>query len=452
MKRNVLVTLTMILILILAACTGGNNTGDETEPTEDPQAQVTEEETPTDDEVARPTEEPRIPVVIAIQNIPRGTVIQADRLATVLYPADVVPGGAFDSVEFVVGKIAATDIYAEEFILSRKLVESFDSLGSVGSDAAALLEPGRVAVSVPIDRITSVAYALQSGDRVDVIVSMLFVDLDQDFQTLSPNIMTPGSYFNSITSDPETNSLILDRRFTAPPDLSFQVFNPPVFYQYRAEGFESRNIVGQDAYSSTGSVSVNVTTRDDLIIPVVIEPSEQQRPRLLTARTVTDAQVLWVGEFPRDGRIFAPAPTPTPIPVEDPDEELVDADGEVITPTPIADRPTIITLAVRPQDAVILTYMAESGIPMTFALRSARTQGLPDTDPVTLAYLLATYEIVPPEALNFGLEPAIRSIRGITLENIFGGESATEAGTEGGTGDAATDGGGDTSADGGAGN
>src|SRR5690606_18542714 len=90
------------------------------------------------------------------------------------------------------------------------------------------------------------------------------------------------------------------------------------------------------------------------------------------------------------------------------------------------DRPTIVTVAVRPQDAVVLTYMAEAGIPMTFALRSARTQGLPDTSPVTLNYILQTYNIQVPESLNFGIEPAIRSIRGITLENIFASGDATD--------------------------
>jgi len=74
---------------------------------------------------------------------------------------------------------------------------------------------------------------------------------------------------------------------------------------------------------------------------------------------------------------------------------------------------------------------------MTFALRSARTQGLPDTDPVTLSYLLATYDIVPPESLNFGLEPAIRSIRGITLENIFASGDASDEGNVEAGGEAA---------------
>jgi len=40
------------------------------------------------------------------------------------------------------------------------------------------------AVSIPIDRITDIAYAVQDGDRVDIIMSMLFVDVDEIFQSL----------------------------------------------------------------------------------------------------------------------------------------------------------------------------------------------------------------------------------------------------------------------------
>lgn len=413
MKRNVLVTLMIIILVSLTACNavGGS---DGTDP-ENPEDQPTSEEVA---QVSTPAETaiPRLQVVMAVQNIPRGTVITPDRVTVVLYPVDVIPGDTFDEIEFVVGQIAATDIFTNELILSRKLVQSLDSLGSVGSDAAAILEPGRVAVAVPIDRITSVAYALQPGDRVDVIVSMLFVDLDQDFQTMLPNVMTVGDFYLAYETQGEENVLV-------------QTYSRPEFatnFAFRADGFDSRTSIAADTLAVTGLQSV--TVRHDMTNPVIIEPSEQQRPRLVTQRTVTDAQVLYVGEFPRDGRIFEP--TSTPVATPEPDPNAVEAEeGEDVEPTAVVPgRPTIITLAVRPQDAVTLTYMAESSIPMTFALRSARTQGLPDTSPVTLNYILQTYNIQVPESLNFGIEPAIRSIRGITLENIFASGSPDDEG------------------------
>jgi Flp pilus assembly protein CpaB len=66
----------------------------------------------------------QVPVVIAIQDIPAGMEITPDRIGVISYPADVVPRGAFESIEEVVGYVARTDIYTEEVILARKVLES----------------------------------------------------------------------------------------------------------------------------------------------------------------------------------------------------------------------------------------------------------------------------------------------------------------------------------------
>lgn len=127
-----------------------------------------------------------------------------------------------------------------------------------------------------------------------------------------------------------------------------------------------------------------------------------------------------VGNFPSDGRIFAPAPTPTPdwTPTPVPEGETASAEPTA-TPTPISLRPDIISLGVTPQDAVVLTYLIESGIPLTFALRSAATTSLPQTNVVTLDYIMREYRINVPEKFNYALEPAIRSIRSIQLTDTI---------------------------------
>ncbi|MEL6402888.1 MAG: Flp pilus assembly protein CpaB [Chloroflexota bacterium] len=437
MNRKLLLILLAIFAIVIAGCTGGGTTDGETTDEDDGVAVAQVDETNNDDDEAdeapRATDIPTIPVVIAVQNIPRGTVIDRERVDVILFPATSVPDGAFAEVNDVIGSIAATDIFVEELILARKLVSDLNSLGSTGSDAAAILDPARVAIAVPIDRITSVAYALQPGDRVDVIVSMLFVDIDQDFQTILPNNITIGRYFAGFETDPILGETVLVRNFDIPP---FEGAREP--YTFNAEGVDSRSVGVGDGVAVSGDFSFNTNVRDDIILPVVVEPQEQQRPRLVTQRTVTDAQVVWVGEFPRDGRIFAPAPTPTPVVTPDPAAEPAadgggDGEGEPVA-TPVPDRPSIVTLAVRPQDAVVLTYMAEASIPLTFALRSARTQGLPDTTSVTLNYILDTYNISVPETRNFGIEPAIRSIRGITLQDISATEATTTEEGEGGEG------------------
>jgi hypothetical protein len=63
----------------------------------------------------------------------------------------------------------------------------------------------------------------------------------------------------------------------------------------------------------------------------------------------------------------------------------------------------------------VLAWISEAGLPMTFAMRSARSQGLGDTSPVTMNYIMQAYNISVPEKYSYALEPAIRGVRGITL-------------------------------------
>ena len=101
MKRNVLVTLLLILSVVLSAC-GIIGGGDET-ATEDPDAVAQESPEPGQTSVpAEPTER-RLPVVIAVQNIPRGTVITPDRVEIVLYPISAIPDDNYQEIEYLHG-------------------------------------------------------------------------------------------------------------------------------------------------------------------------------------------------------------------------------------------------------------------------------------------------------------------------------------------------------------
>jgi pilus assembly protein CpaB len=332
-----------------------------------------------------PTPIPFIEVVIAIQDIPRGTRVTANTVALVPWPEVAAPVNAYSNPEDVIGKIARTDIFREQIVLSNTLVDDFQSLASTGSDAAAIIPPNRVAVAVPMDRITSVAYAIKPGDRVDVIVSMLFVDVDPNFQSLEPNSFT--SYNITLgESNPALPSFV---------PVSISLDGVPL-----NGTFDSRIVPG------------------GLTVPVIISPSESQRPRLTTQRTVQDALVIWVGDFPIDGRIFRPAPTPTPVqPTATPSTGNQANQQNQPVPTQPPPRPDIITLAVSPQDAVVLTWLAEAGIPLTFALRSAASPTYPGTDAVTLDYIMTRFNIAVPEKFDYSIEPAIRNIRQLEVGN-----------------------------------
>jgi Flp pilus assembly protein CpaB len=331
-----------------------------------PQAQLTLEPTFTP--------EPRVEIVIAVQELGRGEVIPPNAVALREWPAYAVPFSAITNLEDVVGKIARTDIFREEPILSNAVVENLGDLARVGSDAAAVLPNGLVAVSIPIDRLTSVGYAIQDGDRVNLIVSLLYVDVDEEFQTRIPSELT------LFTIEPETNAITLQAGIEGRPDSS-AAFAP------------ARVIVG---------------------------PSEQQRPRLVTQMTIQDSLVIHVGTFPLDGRFIGVPPTPTPVPVE---EQAAEGDATPV-PTPTPSRPDIITLAVTPQEAVVITYLVEAKIPVTLALRSATDTSRVPTDDVTLEYIMGTYGIELPPRLPYSIEPAIRSIRQLIAGNSISLEDA----------------------------
>ncbi len=329
-----------------------------------------------------PTPTPLVKIVQALQNLNRGYIfpstieelLQQGVADYTLWPLDAQPFGAITEenggLEFLLGKVARTDIFREQPILTNLLVENLTEIAKIGSDAAAVLPPDRVAVSFPIDRITSVAYAVADGDHVDIIISMLFVDVDLAFQTLVPNTITLFS------KDGEKLELL--NTLSGRPD--------------------------QTAFG-----------------PAIIGPSEQQRPRLVTQRTIQDAIVIHVGDFPADGHFIGQQPTPTPVP-QDTSGEGDGGGGTSGTPTPpptAIPRPDIITLAVSPQYAVVLAWAIEAKLPVTLALRSATDTSRVSTLPVTLDYMMSEFNIDVPARRDFTTEPAIRSIRQLLAGNTI---------------------------------
>jgi pilus assembly protein CpaB len=305
-------------------------------------------------------------IVVAVQELGRGGRIPPNGVALRAWPVDAIPQDAVSNLEDVIGKIARTDIFREQPILFRMLAEDLTNLANVGSDAAAVLPSNRVAVAVPMDRVTSVAYAVQDGDRVDVMVSMLFVDVDEVFQSEEPNQQT---------------------LYTRTPDGGITI---------------STTIPGRADSNAFGTV--------------IVSPSEPQRPRLVTQRTIQDALVVHVGDFPYDGRLFGIKLTPTPNAT--PEGTPAGARGNAtVAPTVVPPRPDIITLGVPPQDAVVLTWFVEAKLPITFALRSATDTSQIPTDPVTLDYIMTNFRIEVPAKRAFSIEPAITSIRQLLAGN-----------------------------------
>ena len=332
------------------------------------------EATPDPTQVA--LESNTVEILVLRQPVGRGEEITDEVLGQQPYPRDLLYEGTLtaDAKSEVIGKRAKYYLEQGMYLTDRMLSENL-----VGSDASLEIEAGKVAVSIPIGRISSVAYSLQPGDRVDIISTMLFVDLDTEFQTKSPNntaaVVAPGPNVLLTTESEEAVNANLQTN----TDLS--------------------NLTAQVV--SGGSVAAQGRAELDPVLqtPVYYVPSEpDQRPRMVSQMLMQNVTVLYVGEFP-DPSVEEQAPVAT---------ETAPEDGEA-APAPVIVRPDIITLVVTPQEAVSLNYLLYAEAHLTLALRANEdAQAEPVfTDAVTLNYLKDLYNIPLPSKLEFGLEPRV---------------------------------------------
>ncbi len=132
------------------------------------------------------------PVVIALQDMPRGTTIERRAMLAVVYwPTEILPEGIFTDPASLVGYVVAEDVAQWQPVLSSALAERNPNV-----DLSAVIPSGKVAVALPFD--VAQAPALQDGDTVDIYLSLLFVNVDERFQEVA---ITPAP-----TVDPELAS------------------------------------------------------------------------------------------------------------------------------------------------------------------------------------------------------------------------------------------------------
>lgn len=296
--------------------------------------------------LAQPTGVPTQKVWVALQPIARGSEFVEGSLGLRDWPTTNVPPDVIGDEAETRGRVAATDIVQGMPVLRSMLAQK----GEAGQ-AALLVPPGRVAVAFPIDEQSSVAYAIQPGDYVDVLILMNLVNFDPDFQTKLPN---EYNFFTGTTN----------------PDTGQQTLSP--LGKYSGAKFERQPGL------------------PDAIAGAILSPSEPQRPWRVAQLTVPAAKVLRVGPW-REA-----APPPAPAGASGPTEA-----------TPVPKLPGVVTLAVEPQDALVLLWARKTNAYMELALRAAGSESNPyQPEAVTLQYMLTRFKIdAPPPKLPYGLEP-----------------------------------------------
>ena len=323
-----------------------------------------------------PTATPAPILVLTVsQQISKGTTLDVNMLAQIPWQQSSIPPGMIKAseIEKTVGRVVKYDIQATTPLLESMLLSEGETIPAPGSPWALSIPPGMVAVSVPINRLSSVSYAPRPGDHVNVIVSMLFVDVDTDFQSITPNLS--GVVIASGPPDPTT-----EERSPLTVNISNGIY---------------------------GKVIIDPVLNQ----AVYLVPSEGQRPRMVSHMFLQDVVVLQVGDFPLESAAAkaAAAGQPTPVPTET-------QQGQAPPPTPLPD---IITLIVRPQDAVALNFIllaqSQMATQLSLALRGLKDNSRENTLPVTLGFLLEQYQIPIPAKLPYSLTPRIDALSPIPL-------------------------------------
>ena len=337
-----------------------------------------------------PTPKP-VMVVYVTQNLSKGTELEAEMMAQIPWQQGQLPQGMVmgEQLPEMVGRLVKYDLPAGIPLLDSMLLSENETIPTSGSPWALNIPPGMVAVSIPVNRIANVSYALRPGDHVNVIATLMFVDVDTDFQSVLPNFT--GIAISSGPPDPETGTQL---------PLTVGVAS-------LSQGGVIDPETGVPAPPSQLSPGIYGKVVIDPVLgqAVYVVPSEAQRPRYVSHMLLQDAVVLQVGDFPLPGQEVQPQGTVTPTPAPDQQEGEQPAG-----PVP----PDVVTLIVRPQDAVTLNYVMAAktklAATLSLALRAANDSSRENVLPVTLQFLLEQYQIPVPARLPYSLNPRIDDV------------------------------------------
>ncbi len=297
---------------------------------------------------AEPT--PQLPtevfsVVFAAQDIPAGTFVTQENITLGPWPTLYRLEGLVTDPTTVVGLRARLDIKRGEPVFSTQVAESLAGMTVAGSDMALDMAPGKLAIAMPMSRLAGVAFAPQRGDHVAVIGTLLFLDLDPDFQSSLPN--------------------------------KIQVF------AITAEGkIEVTTVEGGRNFSEAPLSNAVLATYD--------VPSEAQRARPVSAIVISDARVLAVGTVQAKSTEQVVA------------EQGVGAPSSETTAVTTPTVPDIIVLEVLPQEALALNLIMKTGGDLTFALRATGDTSALDLPSWDLQRLITERNISLPPKLPYG--------------------------------------------------
>lgn len=307
---------------------------------------------------------PTVKVYIAGQTIPQGEKITEDSLAVIEIPQDKVVTVMFteDQKSLLIGKVAKYPL--EQGVVITQSMISEGALALSGPSWASRIPPGMSAISIPISRLSSVAYGAADGAHINLTACFLFVDVDPSFQSKTPNTVVTLRGPAGLPPD-EMPGITLGAGTVETPLVQGRTEVEPSFQQ-----------------------------------GIYVVPAEEQRPRLVCQMLLQDVVVLKFGNF---SLVADQVETQT----------QPEAQQQTAAPKP----PDIITLIVSPQDSVTLSYLVYTDAKLYLSLRYAGDQSRMATEAANLQFLLSQYNIPVPIKLPYVTEPRISQLKEPVLSN-----------------------------------
>lgn len=304
-----------------------------------------------------------VEVVVSLQTVPRGWLLTEAELHTDMRLASEVGSNVITKIEDAVGLYARTDIFQGETLTFDMLVNDPTILGQNEYGPSSLIPPGFVAAAVPMDRLSSVGYALAPGDSIDIMISFYFYQIDEQFQTLLQN--SAVFFLEDVVAQAEEAAAATTTPEAQTTNQSIVVISP----------------YGRFEELPTGDL-------------VHVGPAEAQRP-VLVSMILQNAKIIQVGAWVPTDAVLGPTPTPTPIPQG---VEVTPTVGPFPTNTPAP--PDVLLVALSPQQQLFLKYAVESDAKIDYALRGVQDGQLYSVENVDISFLLRQFNIeVPP---NYG--------------------------------------------------
>jgi len=127
-------------------------------------------------------------VLVSKQDIPQGSVIESDMLATAIVPTKFVQPQAVSSLDRIAGMVTLAPISEGEQISLSKLTN--ERKASVG-DLAGTTPSGKRAISIMVDNIASLSGMVKPGDYVDVLATIQIPVQGADGQVTRQMVVVP---------------------------------------------------------------------------------------------------------------------------------------------------------------------------------------------------------------------------------------------------------------------